>query len=758
MGSKNYMNDLKRLVENDSLEIKYIDKAIKNLLLTKMYAGLVESEPIYNNSDLNSSENSNIAYEAAIKSIILLKNENKILPLNNDKIKSIALIGPSANVAQLDGYGSSYVIPLRVATPKEGIERIAGYWKINYSKGCDINSTDTSLFSNAISIAEKSDFVIFVGGLDLTQEGEMIDRVGNSCELPLNQQLLISRLSEKNPNIIVVMKSGGIVCLSKCIDKIKGLIYAFYPGQEGGYAIADVIFGLENPGGKLPVTMPKNDSQLPIWDNDFRNDNGSGYFWFNKNSLFPQFPFGFGLSYSDISLKDVKIRNSDISKGEDIIVDFKLTNNSNIPASEIIQVYLKNFNGFSKKLIAFDRVYLNMLETKTSSLKISGFDYMVWDTTQKKYVYNNDLLKLSIGNSSQNLIFNDSIKFNNRIVPDLIINKVFSYPKIPNMNNKVYFSALVGNYGNADLLNKKVHLEFLQDGEVISYCDTILDRFEVGTVRLIHADISKELKKSYKESIEIMTKVSIESEEIDINNNLYSYQIKINSNNNNYRNIAYKKPIIVSDYLFADLRPEYLNDGLLNSRWSSKFEDNKSIEIDLENYFNISRIELRWELAFAKSYNLLLSKDRIIWDTIVSIDFATGNNDEYFTNHYARYIKLECLKRATPWGFSLFEIIANGKEYQYSDLYFKDEVGFSISPNPASDYIEINLDSPSIKRGQGGVSLPIIEIYNIFGELQDAPPQTPPLEGRGLKIDVSNLPAGVYFIKIGDKFEKFVKM
>ncbi|NIV30590.1 MAG: glycosyl hydrolase, partial [Anaerolineae bacterium] len=139
-------------------------------------------------------------------------------------------------MAQLDGIGSSVVEPCYAITPKQGLENRAPGVKVNYAKGCDINSDDTSGFGAAIDAASNSDVVVFVGGLDGTQEGEELDRASGSVQLPGQQQALINELAAANPHLIVVLESGGIVALEQCIQNIRGLLYAFYPGQEGGNA------------------------------------------------------------------------------------------------------------------------------------------------------------------------------------------------------------------------------------------------------------------------------------------------------------------------------------------------------------------------------------------------------------------------------------------------------------------------------------------------------------------------------------------
>jgi beta-glucosidase len=292
MGSDHYQNNLPSLVSSGAVTMPVLDAAVRRVLRTKALAGLLDYLPPGNPSDLNSTEHQQLCLEAGRKSIVLLKNEENILPLNPDSITTVAVIGPNAPVAPIDGSGSSYVTPVYSVTPLQGVTRILGSARVRYAKGCDINSADTTQFAAALSAASGADAVLFFGGLDPSQEGEGFDRVGGSIDLPGKQQDLINRLASVNPKIIVSLFSGGICGIQRAIANIKGLIYGFYPGQEVGNAVAEVIFGAYNPGGKLPVTFPFNTSQLPAWNDNLNDDYGGGYRWFEAQSITPQFAFG----------------------------------------------------------------------------------------------------------------------------------------------------------------------------------------------------------------------------------------------------------------------------------------------------------------------------------------------------------------------------------------------------------------------------------------------------------------------------------
>ena len=363
-----------------------------------------------------SQEHRDLALEVAQKSIVLLKNEDDILPLNADELGSIALIGPSADVAQLDGIGSSVVEPCYAVTPRQGITHRAGGLTIHYAKGSDINSDDTSGYQTAIEAARNADVVIFVGGLDGTQEGEELDRASGSVQLPGVQQDLINELAAVNPNIIVVIESGGIVSLAKSIDNIKGLLYAFYPGQEGGNAIADILFGDVNPSGKLPVTMPQDDDQLPDWEDlDFSGDvvDGFGYRRFDSLELTPQYAFGFGLSYTTFEYNNLVVTPTSTTGDASILVSVDVTNTGLRAGDEIVQLYLSvDFSSPSastivpmpfKQLRGFKRISLEPGQTKKVTLLLEPEELSIWSISDNSFRVEAGTYTVRVGGSSDNL-------------------------------------------------------------------------------------------------------------------------------------------------------------------------------------------------------------------------------------------------------------------------------------------------------------------------------------------------------------------
>lgn len=376
MGSDDYKNNLPSLVASGAVPQSVIDEAVRRVLRTKILAGILDYQPPGVPSDVNCIAHQQLCLESGRKSLVLLKNQDSILPLNKSTIKSIALIGPSAATLQIDGSGSAYVTPFYTVSPKQGIESKIGASKVLYTKGCDINSSDTSGFAQARSLADSADVVVYCGGLDPSQEGEGFDRVGGLIQIPGVQQNLIDALAMMNKNIIVVVFSGGICGLNA--DNVKGMIQAFYPGQEGGNALADVLFGDYNPGGKLPVSIPFNISQMPPWlqNDNFDTGYGRGYCWYDKTGFVPQFVFGFGLSYTTFSYSNLVIAPQIVAPGQPVSVRVDVSNTGQSAGEEIVQLYLSDTTSSVsmpvKQLKGFKRVAINPGQTSTVSFTLTA--------------------------------------------------------------------------------------------------------------------------------------------------------------------------------------------------------------------------------------------------------------------------------------------------------------------------------------------------------------------------------------------------
>lgn len=423
-----HYNGLKEAVKIGNVSEQTVDMAVRRTLRSKIKSGMMDpSTPKGDPADVNSSWSQIINRMAARKVMTLLKNQDDILPLK--KTGTYALIGPNANDIPISSYGSSEVTkPAYKVSTRQGMANIAPSAQVIYEKGCDINSEDKSGFEAAKKAAKDADAVIFVGGLDRTQEGEAWldriyqDRTGGSVLLPGQQRNLIQELAAVNPNIIVVLQSGGIVSVGSAINSIKGLIYAWYCGIEGGNAIAEVLFGDVNPAGRLPSSMPVDDSQLPEWNNwDFTNDMiaGFGYRRYDKTGEKPLFNFGFGLSYTKFEYRGIRVSNRNIEGKDGVTISVNITNTGKRDGDEVAQLYLSSKLSVPmpvKQLRGFKRVNIPVGQTVSVDFVLTPYELSYWSESHNHYYVEPNLYTALVGCSSDDIQLQISFKVNSEYI------------------------------------------------------------------------------------------------------------------------------------------------------------------------------------------------------------------------------------------------------------------------------------------------------------------------------------------------------
>jgi beta-glucosidase len=391
------------------------------------------------------------------------------------------------------------VIPSYTITPKQGLETLLGADRVRYAKGCDINSTNRNLFAEAKQVVKDSEIVIFVGGLDNTVEGEGYfikgDRLTGSVDLPGVQNDLINELATANPNMILVVICGGPCAVNKVLAKVKGLLYACYPGQEGGRALADLLFGRENPSGKLPVTVPKGDSQLRPRDTDFRNvvTEGVGYRWFDRRKLEPEFAFGFGLNYTTFTYQNLRVTPERVPAGQEVVVTVDVTNTGRRVGEEVIQLYL-SARGLNpaldmpvKQLKGFQKVALQPGQTKQVTFTLSSDELYVFDAVQGRYRVPTGSYTIQVGGSSDRLPL--SAPFT--VTPatersDLLVANIRSIPAFPSAGDRVLFVASVLNRGTGPTpSDKALSVEFRIAGQVVAWSPELRQSIPAGGMALV---------------------------------------------------------------------------------------------------------------------------------------------------------------------------------------------------------------------------------------------------------------------------------
>ncbi len=351
----NIFGNLIFAVRDGLVKEETIDLAVERLLLTKMRLGLFEepSKMQYSNleyTEVDSNENKEMNLKASEKCLVLLKNQNSILPLQKDKIKTIGIIGPNADnrralVGNYEGTSSEYVTVL------EGIREYVGEdTRVMYSEGCHLFKERVSglgcvndRVSEVKAIAECADVLIGCFGLDPGLEGEEGDE-GNefasgdkpNLKLPGLQEEILKVMYESGKPVILLLLSGSALACPWADEHIPAIMQCWYPGAQGGRAIANVLFGECAPEGKLPVTFYRTSEELPEFT-DYSMKNRT-YRYMKKEALYP---FGFGLSYNDYRITDASMENEKLTEGEKITLDVSIMNQGSMPGAETIQIYIK---------------------------------------------------------------------------------------------------------------------------------------------------------------------------------------------------------------------------------------------------------------------------------------------------------------------------------------------------------------------------------------------------------------------------------
>ncbi len=365
-----------------------------------------------------------VAKKVAEESIVLLKNENNILPLNLNKLKSIAVIGANADRKNSMAGGSSQVKALYEVTPLEGLKKLAKNVVFNYAEGYKIKRDAVAtpeMIAGAVDAAKKSDVAIVVGGWTHGYSNSWSDNVFDAegvdkpnMKMPFGQDELIKAVVAANPNTIVVLLGGGAIDMSQWVGNAKGILETWYGGMEGGTALAEVLFGKLNPSGKLPVTFPKVLEDAPAHKlGDFPGKNGVvvyregifvGYRYFDTYKVEPQFAFGHGLSYTTFFYKDLKI-----TKGENnsVKATFTVTNTGKVAGAEVAQLYIHKeksaIERADKELKGFEKVFLLPNETKTITINLDKAAFQYFNETKNAWDMEAGGYSIQIGGSSRSI-------------------------------------------------------------------------------------------------------------------------------------------------------------------------------------------------------------------------------------------------------------------------------------------------------------------------------------------------------------------
>ena len=395
MEAKVYMDYLAELVKEGAIHEKWINESVRRILRIKFELGLFDDPYRYINKDRQkqatmSKENLDAARKIAQKSIVLLKNENQILPLKKDTAR-IAVIGQLANSKQngdMMGTWPAQGKNEEVITPFEGIKaKVAAGTEILYASGGNaFGICPKEMIAEAVQTAKKADTVIVVAGENGDMSGESKSRA--YLDLPGNQQELIEALCATGKPVVMVLMTGRPLTIPWCDKNVPAIVNAWQLGTMGGHAIADVLFGDYNPSGKLPVSFPVTVGQVPLYYNHLNTGRPrppqdvpyvSKYIDCPND---PLYPFGYGLSYTTFAYSDVSLSKTSITFNETLNISTDVSNTGKMTGDEVVQMYIRDLVGSVsrpvKELKGFQKIHLQPGEKKTVTFALKGDDLAFW--------------------------------------------------------------------------------------------------------------------------------------------------------------------------------------------------------------------------------------------------------------------------------------------------------------------------------------------------------------------------------------------
>jgi beta-glucosidase len=414
-------NALLGAIKQGLISEKEIDVAVSRVLEARFRLGLFDPPEKVAYAQIPISQNDTLEHEAlalqvARQSIVLLKND-RLLPLNRAKIKRIAVIGANANSVPvlLGNYNGT---PARPGTILDGIKKVAGTnIQVVYEPGCPLalrqdgtERPDPQSWTKAIAAARMSDVIIYVGGISPQLEGEemKVDYEGfnggdrTQIELPPVQTELLKMLQATGKPVVFVNCSGSAIAMPWAAEHLPAILQAWYPGEQGGRAMADVLFGEVNPAGRLPVTFYRSTADLPAFDNYSMSNRTYRYFGGQ-----PLFAFGHGLSYTKFGYSNPKLNPTNFAAGDTVKLTFALLNSGAWDGDEVAQVYFRHLNSTRPQprlaLCGFARIHLQSHQGARFTMNIPVERFRFWDPEQKQYAIEPGDYELLVGAASDDI-------------------------------------------------------------------------------------------------------------------------------------------------------------------------------------------------------------------------------------------------------------------------------------------------------------------------------------------------------------------
>ncbi|MBO9729757.1 MAG: glycoside hydrolase family 3 C-terminal domain-containing protein [Chitinophaga sp.] len=425
-----FADPLINAVKDGKVPVAIVDEKVANVLRVMITTKMLDDEK-REKGKMNTPDHQQAAYNDAAEAAVLLQNNANLLPLDFKKIKSVAIIGDNATRRHCNGGLSSEIKSLYEITPLEAIQKKFGAAvKINFAQGYEKQSSfkegnnagqtsadkvDWKLIDEAVKVAKASEVVIVFGGLNHDFDTESFDK--QNMDLPYGQDVLIREVAKANPNTVVVIIAGSPVKLSGIVQRVPAILWSWFGGMEAGNAVADLLSGKVNPSGKLPFTLPVSLDQSPAHalgnfpgrdlSVNYEEDILVGYRWFDTKKIVPQFPFGYGLSYTGFRIDNFSADKASYGKEETIHAKCTITNTGAREGAEVVQLYVSDPQCTvvrpEKELKAFDKIFLQPGETKTVELTVNVADLAFYDEGKKSWNVEPGDFVLHIGNSSRSI-------------------------------------------------------------------------------------------------------------------------------------------------------------------------------------------------------------------------------------------------------------------------------------------------------------------------------------------------------------------
>lgn len=419
MESRVYMAQLPKLVKEGKVDAKLVDDATGRILTKKFEMGLFDDPYRFSNEkrqkeQTDNQENRKFGREFGSKSIVLLKNQENILPLSKT-VKTVALIGPFAKetVANHGFWSIAFKDDnQRIVSQFDGIKnQLDKNSTLMYAKGCNVDDQDKSQFSEAVETAKKADVVIMTLGEGHAMSGEAKSR--SNIGFTGVQEDLLKEIAKTGKPIILMVNAGRPLIFNWASDNIPAIMYTWWLGTEAGNSIADVLFGTVNPGGKLPMSFPRTEGQIPVYYNHFntgrpaKNNTDRNYVsaYIDLDND-PKYPFGYGLSYTDFKYSDMILSSVNLTGNQTLNISVTVSNTGKYDGEEVVQLYIRDLFGKVvrpvKELKGFQKIFIKKGESKKVDFKLTPEELKFFDE-DLNFDWESGEFDIMTGTNSQNV-------------------------------------------------------------------------------------------------------------------------------------------------------------------------------------------------------------------------------------------------------------------------------------------------------------------------------------------------------------------